>query len=1628
MSENSLTISSEEAHRDAELELVIAEYIRACDAGHPPDRRQILERHPVLATDLRDFFANRDQMDRLAQPFGDSEARTRFIAPPETIRYFGDYEVLEEIGRGGMGVIYKAKQKSLDRVVALKMMMDGRLQSPQDVQRFQVEAEAAAGLDHPNIVPIYEVGEHDSRHYFSMKFVEGGSLSQRIAGKPVPPREAARLIEAVARAVHYAHQRGILHRDLKPANILLEVAEGRGLRAEGKTSNTNSSAFGAQLSSLSPLVTDFGLARRFEQESELTQTGAVLGTPSYMAPEQAAGHSRSLTTATDVYGLGAILYALLTGRPPFVDETALDILARVKEAEPQRPSELNPQVDRDLETICLKCLEKEPIRRYVSAAALADDLGCFVRGEPIAARPIHAPARLWRWCRRKPLVASLSAATVLLLAGVAMISTLGYLREVELRKAADSLRHRAETGERTARDRATDLKRTLTKLTLKHSELESEQRVTSQLNTAITDLEQKRQQLKLAVDDGERDLSENLIRLARSEWLKGNVVKADQALEKCPEPLRGTEWQHLKRLWLPAVQKFDGHSRVAFSPDAAHLAMPGINRAVEIWEVATQRRVHALMGHQLDVSAVAFSHDGKWIASGSKDRTVRVWSLPEGTLLRTFEVHTLPVSDVAFSPDGRWLATASFEQVRDQWRGEVILWDRESWQQKRWLSGYGCVAFARDGQTIAFQTSVPAAKGATTNPVIQVWSLESLHDDTAEPLLSVPVGQNRLAPFVFSPDGHAIAVISPPKEPSREMASLDIWNLRRKELEQHLPLDFQVHSLAFSLDAKRLACGGRDGFSEAVSTTFKVVTFNRTTGERDRIFPWYPKTVTDVAYSRDGRQLATATSGEIKVWDVTPPSDPTQVILANIPEHNVGAGDWPQWGGSRSRINTPAGKNIPIDWDVETGRNIKWSARLGSETYGNPVVANGRIFVGTNNGSGYLPRYPNRIDLGVLLCFDEESGNFLWQHSNEKLPTGRVNDWPIQGVCSTPVIDGDRLWYVTNRGEVVCLDTAGFYDAEDDGEAFPVPTSTEWVQVFGTPTQLRHDISRLGRIFVEAGIRPSDVPDFKGLSLSGDKSHSLVGQHGIDEKPEWKLFPSHELVLEDGLLRAFPVDGQGHRTATKELFAKRDELFPGLDRGEIDELLHDQFRAAGVQLPKGTRLEVIEAGSRWALTELLFGKRRTLRLNRGSGFLTCTKQLTSGDWNEADVVWRFNMIRELGVFPHNMSNCSMITVDGMLFVCTSNGVDEGHVNLPAPEAPSFIALDRVTGKVLWTDNSPGKNILHAQWASPSYGIFDGQPQVIFPGGDGWVYSFDPKGDGQGGSRLLWKFDTNPKESIYQLGGRFTRNNIISFPAIYDGLVYIVVGEDPEHGEGPGHLWCIDPAKRMDGADISAELAVNADGEIIPHKRLRAVEASLGERAVPNPNSAVRWHYDRQDRNGDGKFRFEETFHRSISIPVIKDDILYIADFSGLFHCLNAKTGKVYWTYDMLAECWSSALLVDGHVYICDEDGDVHIFRHSADPHVAMQAFPLKSGRTQFEPINCKFLSEIEPAPERGYQFSNVEHSCNMGTSVYMTPIVANNVLFIATRNALYAIHASPDGSAPNYKAVQTKMRPPPEAD
>jgi len=440
------------------------------------------------------------------------------------------------------------------------------------------------------------------------------------------------------------------------------------------------------------------------------------------------------------------------------------------------------------------------------------------------------------------------------------------------------------------------------------------------------------------------------------------------------------------------------------------------------------------------------------------------------------------------------------------------------------------------------------------------------------------------------------------------------------------------------------------------------------------------------------------------------------------------------WGGTPQRNNVSAMKNLPDSWDIKTKKNIRWKADLGGQSYGNPVVAGGKIFVGTNNDNPKNPAIEG--DKGVLMCFRESDGRFLWQAVSDKLPAEGANDWPEVGVCSSPAVEGNRLYYVTNRGELVCLDTEGLADGKNDG-AFQNET-------------------------------------YKG-----------------------------------------PSDG--------------------------------------------------------------------------------------------DIIWKLDMMKELGVFQHNMANSSPAIWEDLLFLETSNGQDEPHEKVPAPKAPSFLAVDKNSGKVVWQDNSPGDRILHGQWSSPALGAINGVMQVFFPGGDGWLYGFNARS-----GEKLWRFDLNPKDAVWPK----TRNDAIATPVFHEGKIYLAVGQDPENGEGIGHMYCIDPSR---------------SGDITETGRV--------------------WRFDQ--------------IRRTISMASVFGGLVYISDFSGFLHCVDAATGKPYWNFDMLAAVWGSPLFADGKIYLGDEDGDVTV---------------LQAGK------EMKKIAEM-----------------NMGSSVYSSPVPANGVLYIMTRNELYAV-------------------------
>ncbi len=557
------------------------------------------------------------------------------------------YEVLRELGRGGMGVVYQARQLKLNRVVALKMILDDCRDRPQEYARFLSEAEVIAGLNHPNIVQIYEIGEAEGRPFFSLEFVEGGNLAQRLRGSdPLPPRPAGRLIADLARGVDAAHRQGVVHRDLKPANVLLA-----GLPA-------------APIEECTPKITDFGLAKR-RGEGVKTTAGFILGTPCYMAPEQAAGKPEEVGPASDVYSLGAILYELLTGQPPFQDDAPLVTLQRVLSEDPVAPSQLKRRPQDDLDIICLKCLQKQPARRYSGAAALADDLERFLDGRPIQARPTAAAERLVKWTRRRPATAVFVGvsllALLLLLAGAAWHT----LQLHDALAAADRARIDAQT-ERDALRRA-----------------------------------------KALVEDRERLVREYVyavqLRQAQQLWYHADLTPMRELLAPYATPgdsdPREFTWRYLWRLSHSDRRTLEGHTSdvyfVAWSPDGRRLVSAGREGVLHLWDAATGRDLYTLSGHKQEVNSAAFSPDGAALASVGDDGRIILWDAATGQERRRLQDSGEALQTVAWSPGGRLIAAAG----RDR---RIHLWDVDSGRQLAPLDGHSdqveSVAFNDDGR------------------------------------------------------------------------------------------------------------------------------------------------------------------------------------------------------------------------------------------------------------------------------------------------------------------------------------------------------------------------------------------------------------------------------------------------------------------------------------------------------------------------------------------------------------------------------------------------------------------------------------------------------------------------------------------------------------------------------------------------------------------------------------------------------------------------------------------------------------------------------------------------------------------------------------------------------------------
>jgi serine/threonine protein kinase/WD40 repeat protein len=873
------------------------------------------------------------------------EASTRFL--PETpaavsfgalrsTRVIGDYELLEEIARGGMGVVYRARQRSLDRIVAIKMILAGQFASREQALRFRAEAESAARLQHPNIVRIHETGEHEGQPYFSMDYVAGPNLGALVHEKPLPVRRAAAYVKTIAEAIHYAHEQGVLHRDLKPSNVLIDASD-------------------------QPHITDFGLAKRVTKDSFLTVTGQVMGSPGFMPPEQAGAKSGKTGRPSDVYALGGILFYLVTGRAPFVAEGAVETLQQVVNAEPISPRLLNPTVPPDIATICLKCLEKQPGRRYATAHDLAEELGRFLRDEPIVARPASGAERLWRWCKRKPAIAISIAAIALLMTLIALLSTTAAVRlKEEQAHTRETLYQSYVAQARASRlserpGRYFEAMEAISNAAAIRSSLELRNETIAAL--AVIDLrfvpvgEAKSSELHLTVFDPTLQL---YAQATRAGDISVRRVSDQQEMVLVPAREHALRWLHYVSpdgRWLSFHSDRAGHCvwdlknhtmvvqgwkrGVAFSPvenfcatmksDASVLiheldsgqeslrktrATPGtFVKAVDPsgkqlacfhWDLCLVEvvdlqsgKVTATMNAPATCDALAWSDDGRMLAGGCVDHSAYIWDAESGALLQKCVGHDGEVVRIAFSHSGSLLATASHD-------GTLRLWDPFTGGQLLSFTGAGTyqLQFSPDDRLLGLMTE--GSKFGLLEVVTH-----------AEYRWFTGRSAGRAEGVVSSPDGGLVATL---------WNGTTFWDFVRAEKIGFLP-ERGCLSALFEPDGSGMVTCGFDGLKR-----WRLVTNRREGGSELRIGPEpevYPAAGTGLgraAMSADGRRIAFVHHENRRGAWVLDRAEAGKVIkLGDHPRATFVSisprGEWVATG-------TWQGLGVKV-WDARTGRLVR---------------------------------------------------------------------------------------------------------------------------------------------------------------------------------------------------------------------------------------------------------------------------------------------------------------------------------------------------------------------------------------------------------------------------------------------------------------------------------------------------------------------------------------------------------------------------------------------------------------------------------------------------------------------------------------------------------------------------------
>jgi WD40 repeat protein/tRNA A-37 threonylcarbamoyl transferase component Bud32 len=839
--------------REAVLGEAVAAYLRSREIGQPISPETLLADHPELAEELTEFLASHERIERLTQPL---RTLTSAAEPPAQagvkVRYFGDYELLDQIAQGGMGVVYKARQISLNRVVAVKMIRSGLLATEADVKRFAAEAEAAANLRHPGIVAIYEVGVHDGQHYYSMEYVEGRDLSQIVRDNPLSHDKSAEYMRQMAEIVEYSHSQGVLHRDLKPANVLIDATD----RVR---------------------ITDFGLAKRLGSDSDLTTSGQVIGTPRYMSPEQAAAQHALIGPASDVYALGSILYELLTGRAPFRSDSAVDILRQIQQEDPVRPKLLNSRLPKDLETICLRCLEKEPRRRYATAQDLADELGRLLRGEPIRARPIGRPARAWRWCKRKPIAASLLVSLV-----VGTVATTWQAIRATLAEKA-TLLALADVSAENIRANENEAKA----IGLAEKEFALRERV--QLEAARLMFEQGWSKYEHG------DIPYAILLMVRSLTDLESLNRADRVVETSAsrekQLLADAIRSHLLdislRLECPRTSFAHDESVnvVVFSPDGKKMATASDDGTARLWDVATGALL-ATLPHKGPVKVAVFSPDGAKLATG--DANVQIWDVAtanrHGDALRSGGLRSL-----AFSPNGTKLCTVSGD-------GAARLWDVNTCQPLGDALPHMDIVWAA-----AFSPDSTKLATASLNKTVQIWDVA-----TRKPQGVAFEHTGAVMAVEFSPDGAILAT------GSSESAAPRFWNVTTG-----LALGDAVHEtgrimhMAFNIDGSKLSTFAVSD-NACVARLWDVSSGNPTTKALEIV-----GADTYARFSPDGTELAVGISNGVRLWDLE-----TGNPIGNALSHR-GRVYAVAFGPDGSKLATASADHTARLWDVASGTPLR---------------------------------------------------------------------------------------------------------------------------------------------------------------------------------------------------------------------------------------------------------------------------------------------------------------------------------------------------------------------------------------------------------------------------------------------------------------------------------------------------------------------------------------------------------------------------------------------------------------------------------------------------------------------------------------------------------------------------------